>query len=95
MSLLQDVLRTQTLDSLDKALAASPVDVDSDDELINVVCPMFHLKAVRESHHAYVVLRSHYQGLRHSLVRPRGLHRGLHRDRHPQPEQDRGGLCED
>ncbi|KAJ3522083.1 hypothetical protein NM688_g8927 [Phlebia brevispora] len=39
MSLLQDVLRTQTLESLDKTLAASPTiaDTDSDDELINVV----------------------------------------------------------
>lgn len=40
MSLLQDVLRTQTLDSLDKALAATHVGVedDSEDELVNVVC---------------------------------------------------------
>ncbi len=41
MSLLQDVLRTQTLDSLDKTLAAVPssqqIETDSDDELVNVV----------------------------------------------------------
>lgn len=39
MSLLQDVLRTQTLDSLDKTLAATHInaDEDSDDELVNVV----------------------------------------------------------
>ncbi|THG98995.1 hypothetical protein EW026_g3286 [Hermanssonia centrifuga] len=40
MSLLQDVLRTQTLDSLDKTLAAVPssqqIETDSDDELVNV-----------------------------------------------------------
>jgi hypothetical protein len=42
MSLLQDVLRTQTLDSLDKTLAAAHINrddrEDSDDELVNVVC---------------------------------------------------------
>lgn len=40
MSLLQDVLRTQTLDSLDKALAATHINgdaEDSEDELVNVV----------------------------------------------------------
>ena len=37
MSLLQDVLRTQTLDSLDKALASGRTSPDDDEELINVV----------------------------------------------------------
>ena len=42
MSLLQDVLRTQTLDSLDKKLASAKINgddhhEDSEDELVNVV----------------------------------------------------------
>lgn len=39
MSLLQDVLRTQTLDSLDKALGSGRNSPDDDDdEYVNVVC---------------------------------------------------------
>ena len=41
MSLLQDVLRTQTLDSLDKALASGRNSPDDDDELVNVVSRYF------------------------------------------------------
>lgn len=37
MSLLQDVLRTQTLDSLDKTLSSGRNTPDDDDELVNVV----------------------------------------------------------
>ena len=37
MSLLQDLLRTQTIDSLDKALSSGRTTPDDDDELINVV----------------------------------------------------------
>ena len=37
MSLLQDVLRTQTLDSLDKTLANGRVSPDDDEELVGVV----------------------------------------------------------
>ena len=42
MSLLQDVLRTQTLDSLDKALASGRNSPDDDDELVNVVSTHFY-----------------------------------------------------
>ena len=42
MSLLQDVLRTQTLDSLDKTLANGRVSPDDDEELVGVVsCNVF------------------------------------------------------
>ncbi|EKM60581.1 uncharacterized protein PHACADRAFT_246595 [Phanerochaete carnosa HHB-10118-sp] len=37
MSLLQDVLRTQTLDHLDKTLASTHIDEQSEDELVDVV----------------------------------------------------------
>ncbi|GJE91991.1 F-box protein [Phanerochaete sordida] len=37
MSLLQDVLRTQTLDHLDKTLASTHIDDQSEDELVDVV----------------------------------------------------------
>ena len=37
MSLLQDVLRTQTLDHLDKTLSATHVEDGSEDELVDVV----------------------------------------------------------
>ena len=44
MSLLQDVLRTQTLDSLEKTLTSVRTTPDDDDELVNVVstptCPI-------------------------------------------------------
>ncbi len=43
MSLLQDLLRTQTLDSLDKALSSGRTTPDDDDELINVVSTMLIL----------------------------------------------------
>ena len=42
MSLLQDLLRTQTLDSLDKALSSGRTTPDDDDELINVVSILFY-----------------------------------------------------
>ena len=41
MSLLQDLLRTQTLDSLDKALSSGRTTPDDDEELINVVSIVF------------------------------------------------------
>lgn len=41
MSLLQDLLRTQTLDSLDKALSSGRTTPDDDEELINVVSILF------------------------------------------------------
>lgn len=45
MSLLQDVLRHQTLDSIERRFDTSHPDSDnSDDELVNVVClPGFHV----------------------------------------------------
>ena len=40
MSLLQDVLRHQTLDSIERRFDTTNPDSDnSDDELVNVVCP--------------------------------------------------------
>jgi len=40
MSLLQDVLRHQTLDSIERRFDTTHPDSDnSDDELVNVVCP--------------------------------------------------------
>ena len=45
MSLLQDVLRTQTLESLDRALASGRNSPDDDDELINVVSITFRTKS--------------------------------------------------
>ena len=47
MSLLQDVLRTQTLDSLDKALASGRTSPDDDEELINVVSTYRFVKVRR------------------------------------------------
>ena len=83
MSLLQDVLRTQTLDSLDKALAASPAfDADSDDELIGVVCRFLYPSEIPVSHQNF---RYHSRGHPHSLALLPGRHHGRHRVRRPLP----------
>ncbi len=44
MSLLQDVLRTQTIESLDKALASGRNSPDDDEELVNVVSALLCLQ---------------------------------------------------
>lgn len=81
MSLLQDVLRHQTLDSIERRFDASHPDSDnSDDELVNVVrppdfhvfCPRLTLRRHPYRVHLHCPVRRLGQG-RHHQERSRDL----------------------
>ncbi|KAH9939010.1 uncharacterized protein BXZ73DRAFT_44252 [Epithele typhae] len=82
MSLLQDVLRTQTLDSLDKALGSGRTSPDDDYELINVVSlpgsPGRSRPASRPTSRPHSPTRNGFSGLSRSS--PLQIARGPTRD---------------